>query len=242
MRVHYLQHAAFENIGVIEYWAQTASCSFKGTQSYLGQALPDIDSFDFLIIMGGPQSAVEVEKYPYLMDEVNLIKAAIEHEKLILGFCLGAQLISIALGARAERSPHKEVGTYPIQLTSAGKQDPILNGLPEQFAVIHWHNDMPGLTDDAVVLADSAGCPRQIVRFADHIYGFQCHLEPTKQGITSMLQHCVSDLQAGQYVQSAEQMLAFDFDKMHQQMLLILNNLTARYLTKIQTAEELVLS
>jgi GMP synthase (glutamine-hydrolysing) len=70
-----------------------------------------------------------------------------------MSFCLGAQLIGEALGAKTERSPEKETGVYPIELTAAGTRDPLLRGLPGTFPAIHWHNDMPGLTDDTAVLA-----------------------------------------------------------------------------------------
>ena len=36
---------------------------------------------------------------------------------------------------------------------------------------------MPGLTKNAVVLATSQGCPRQIIRFSPKHYAFQAHLE-----------------------------------------------------------------
>lgn len=73
--------------------------------------------------MGGPQSPLALAKDPYLKDEIDLIKKAIHADKGVLGFCLGAQLIGEALGGRTESSPEKEIGVYPISLTSEGLQD-----------------------------------------------------------------------------------------------------------------------
>ena len=58
--------------------------------------------------MGGPQSPMQIENAPYLLDEIELIKEAIQKEKRILGICLGAQLVAEALGAKTEPSPHEK--------------------------------------------------------------------------------------------------------------------------------------
>ena len=121
--------------------------------------------FDFIVCMGGPQSAgSDINKYPYLVDEVDFLKSALKAKIHVFGFYFGAQLIGRALGASAERSPHKEIEIFPIELKKEGRQDPLLAILPKKFAVAHWHSDMPGLTKTAV-LAKSEDCPRQIVRY-----------------------------------------------------------------------------
>jgi len=97
----------------------------------------------------------------------------------IVGVCLGAQVVGEALGAPAEPSPHPEVGAFPVTLTADGRKHPFLAGVEPTFLAGHWHRDMPGLTAAAVVLATSAGCPRQIVAYGRHVYGLQLHLELT---------------------------------------------------------------
>ena len=84
---------------------------------------------------------------------------------------------------------------------------------------------MPGLTSETKILAFSKGCPRQIVRyFPIAIHGFQCHPEPMKQNIQEMITHCPEDLAPGLYVQSANQLLAHDFDPINGMMLKIMDN------------------
>ncbi len=179
MNILCITHADFESPGIIESWADQAGYHFEIKRPYRGETLPEISHFDILIVMGGPQSPLAIEKYPYLAAEIKIIKDAIKQHKKIIGFCLGAQLIGEALGAQTERSPEKEVGVYPIMLTAEAISDPLLQDLPSTFPVIHWHNDMPGMTAEATLLAYSAGCPQQIIRYAPFIYGFQCHLEIT---------------------------------------------------------------
>ena len=211
MKIQDILHASFEPTGVIQDWAANNSHELIESYPYRGEQLQGLDAFDVLLIMGGPQSAVEVQKYPYLYDEMALIREAILAQKKVLGICLGAQLIGQALGANAERSPHKEIGVWPVQLTPAGEYDPMLREFPRCFEAAHWHNDMPGIPEGAEILATSAGCPRQIIRFRDHVYGFQCHPEMTLSVMTRLSTHCSHDLNGGQYVQSREELLTQDY-------------------------------
>lgn len=227
MNILCITHADFETPGVIEQWAAENNHNFKIERPYRDDKLSDINQFDMLIVMGGPQSSVELERFPYLIPEIALIKNAIAANKSVLGFCLGAQLISNALGAKPERSPEKEVGVYPVNLTHDGINDPLLLGMPSSFPVIHWHNDMPGLTDDAVLLASSIGCPRQIVRYKTNVYGFQCHLEITLDGIKDMIKAVPEDLSASKFTQSEQELLANDYTAINRMMIAILERFVA---------------
>src|SRR5689334_13125992 len=103
MKVHCLQHISFETPGCILQWAEKNNAVFSVTHTYRGESLPEIESVDFLIILGGPQSALELELYPYLKSEIKFIRQAITQNKAVIGICLGAQLIGEALGANAEK-------------------------------------------------------------------------------------------------------------------------------------------
>jgi GMP synthase (glutamine-hydrolysing) len=225
MRIQYILHADFELPGIIETWAINHQFTQKYCRPFAGDCLPLPSDFDLLILMGGPQSATNLEEWPYLKDEIALIKSTLKTQTPMLGFCLGAQLIGEALGAKTDRSPFKEVGVFPIDLTAEGAADALLQGLPQQFSVTHWHNDMPGLTPNAKVLATSTGCPRQIVRYSNLVYGFQCHPEATKKDIANMIHHCPNDLAPDRFVQSEKQFLAQDFNTINNLMIQILDNL-----------------
>jgi GMP synthase (glutamine-hydrolysing) len=221
-----ITHADFETPGVIETWALNNNYEFSLCKPYVGDDCLNQGNFDFLIIMGGPQSPLELDKFPYLKDEIRLAKEAIEQGKLVLGFCLGAQIIGEALGASTARSPEKEVGVYNIALTEKGKNDPLFHDFPTSFPVIHWHNDMPGETENSVLLAYSEGCPRQVIRYTPKVYGFQCHLEITKEGIETMIDACPGDLAPSKYTQTKEQLLSNDYQAINDYMIKILNRLT----------------
>lgn len=227
MNIHAIIHAPFEKLGAIESWIKDKGYHLTSTHIYKGEKLPEVSTFDFLIIMGGPQSPTQFDKYPYLRDEVNLTKQAIQNNKAILGVCLGAQIIGESYGAVTERSPNKEVGVFPLKLTAEGKTDPIFKTFPETFEVMHWHNDMPGIPNTAVLLASSQGCPRQAIRYSDRVYGLQCHMEMTVDLIQGMVEHCSNDLKPSQYTQLSETMLAANHDSINKKMRHILDCLAA---------------
>lgn len=224
MRILYLLHATFELPGAIETWAAKKGYQQFYCSPFLGDALPSRSSFDMIVVMGGPQSACALDKFSYLQGEIALLRDAVKAKIPVLGFCLGAQLLGVALGAHAEHSPFKEVGIFPITLTKDGLRDPLLAGLPKEFLITHWHNDMPGLTKDSVVLAKSAGCPRQIIRYSPYAYGFQCHPEMTLQLAEGMIKNCPDDFTPDKYVQSPQKILAFDFASVNETLFQILDN------------------
>lgn len=224
MNIFCIMHASFEPPGIIEEWVQEQGHTLCISRTYDGEPLPDAASFDFMIIMGGPQSSLDKEN-PYLADEISLIKEAINKDKIVLGICLGAQLISEALGAETERSPQKEIGVFPIELAKIAEKDPLFSDFPKIFDVVHWHNDMPGIPSGSTILANSERCPRQIIRFAPKVYGFQCHLEITHGVLKGLIAHCPNDLQSAKFVQSAEQMVHSNLETINLRMKAILDRI-----------------
>ena len=94
-----------------------------------------------------------------------------------------------------------------------------------------WHNDMPGLTEEAVILAESDGCPRQIVRYGNFLYGFQTHMEFTSGIIREGLEKSGGDLEkSGRYIQSREELLAYDYTEMNRLLSGFLDNIAEEYM------------
>lgn len=227
MKIKIIMHAAFEGMGTIADWAAARGHTLCLTHNYAGEMAPCPSTFDALILMGGPQSPRRMDKYPYLQDEITLVQETIAAGKRVLGVCLGAQLLGEAFGGVTESSPHKEVGFWDISLTEAGKKDPLLEGFPETFKVAHWHNDMIGVPAGGVVLAGSAGCPNQIVRFDDNAIGLQCHMEPTQIVMQGFIDKCANDLVPGEYIQPPEAILSEDYATLSKRMVFILDRFFA---------------
>lgn len=225
MRVQIICHAGFEKAGYFQIWAEANQMELRFTHLHQGDSLPEVDDTDVIVSMGGPQSPGQTKEYPYLKDEMAFLKRAIAADKIVIGVCLGAQLIAESYGAKTEVSPNKEVGFFPLTLTAAGREDPLLQDFPAQFVVGHWHNDMPGLPEHARVLATSAGCPRQIIRFADKVVGLQCHFELDEVTLRGLIRYCADDLAPGEFIQTAEQILNEELAPVHAYLEKILNRL-----------------
>ena len=234
MHIHFIIHEHFEAPGAYEIWGKSRGCSLSYTRVYQGDPLPEeLGHTDLLIIMGGPQSpATTREECPWFdaQAEKALISRAIEEGKTVIGVCLGSQLIGEALGAAFCHSPEKEIGKFPVRLTDAGKANPLFEGFGSVLNVGHWHNDMPGLTPQAKVLAYSEGCPRQIVQYSERVYGFQCHMELTPEVVELLIEHSQNDLRrAGEFrfVETAEKLRSHDYREMNQVLFAFLDKLTA---------------
>lgn len=232
MKAAILIHAAFEKPGAIQSWCEARDIKLAEIHSYKGEKLKDVDAFDILFVMGGPQSPREYVQYPYLSLEMDLIKKAIEEKKFVFGVCLGAQLIAEALGEITERSPEREVGVFPIHLTQQGVEDSLFKSIPDRFNVAHWHQDMPGLPVGSVVLATSPGCPRQIIRFNERTIGTQCHFELTSDLVKEMADHCHNDLNHGPYIQNLSDFVNADFDAINKVLFTLLDRFVDDHVEK----------
>lgn len=236
MKVHFVVHEAFEAPGAYETWARDRGYATGFSRVYAQEPLPrSAAGIDLLIVMGGPQSpATTLAECPHFdaAGERALIGQCIAAGKAVVGVCLGAQLIGEALGARHERSPETEIGVFPITLTAEGRADGKLAHFGDTLPVGHWHNDMPGLTKDAVVLARSAGCPRQIVAYGRLVYGFQCHMEFTREVVELLIAASESDLSAlagRRFVQQPAALRANDYHAMNRTLVGFLDQLAEEY-------------
>lgn len=235
MNIHFILHETFEVPGAYLKWAQERGHNVTSTKVYEEEKLPEtVDGIDFLIVMGGSQSPDENRQaFPYYdpKAEIALIQKAIDADIYIVGVCLGAQLLSVAYGGKYEHSPEREIGVFPINLTEAGLADDHIKDFGSTLDTGHWHGDMPGLSDNAVVIATSKGCPRQIVRFSPKHYAFQAHLEFDPESIDLLIaadgeEHLRQQNQELPFVQTPEQLRANDYSQMNKKLFAFLDSLT----------------
>jgi GMP synthase-like glutamine amidotransferase len=139
MRVHHLQHDSAEGLGSLEAWFRGRGDGVRTSALHRGDALPAVDDFDWLVVMGGPMSVNDAARYPWLVEETRLIADAIAAHRTVVGVCLGSQLVAAALGARVYRAPEREVGWFPVERTPEGAAHPLGTALPERFLAFQWH-------------------------------------------------------------------------------------------------------
>jgi GMP synthase-like glutamine amidotransferase len=147
-------------------------------QTHRGDAVPgSADGFDALVLLGGAQDALDDAGYPYLAEEVRLVRAFAQEDRAVLGICLGAQLVARACGAENVLGRPIEFGWQPVHLTQAGQADPVLSAMEGSAPLFHWHVDTFTLPPGAVHLAASDMTPVQAFRVGRAVYGIQFHFE-----------------------------------------------------------------
>ncbi|WP_395747188.1 type 1 glutamine amidotransferase [Prosthecobacter sp.] len=205
MNVHILQHVPFEGIGSMEPWLRERAASLSSTRFFEPWTLPAIDNLDLIIAMGGPMSVNDEAELPWLVDEKQFIRDAIQRGVPVLGICLGAQLIASALGARVYQGKQREIGWFDIEaVPHAGSAF----AFPKTMRVFHWHGETFDLPAGAVHLARSAACEHQAFQVGANVIGLQFHLETTPQSADAMITHCRDELVEAAFVQSESSLRA----------------------------------
>lgn len=207
MKIHALYHVPFEQTGCIADWIDANGHQLTATRMYEQDTLPNIATLDWLIVMGGPMSVCDETLYPWLVDEKRYIESAIHQGKVVLGICLGAQLIADVLGARVYPNEHKEIGWFPIEWTEAARQSRLFDHMPSPMQVFHWHGDTFDLPKGALHLASSAVCHNQAFVYDNRVIGLQFHIEMKQDNIAAIIDNCGDELVDAPYIQSAEEML-----------------------------------
>ena len=206
MRLHVIQHVDFEGPGLIFDWAQESGHSVSVSLA-LTEEFPALDEFDWLVSMGGPMDADDEVSNPWLRAEKRLIASSIEDGKLVLGVCLGAQIVAEAIGGRVRRNDEPEIGWFPVALTSEGAASRVFGVLPDEFTPASWHSDTFDLPLGVPAAASSEATPSQAFEFEDRVWGVQFHLEWDEPALERIIEHCADDIGVGKYVQSAEEIL-----------------------------------
>jgi GMP synthase (glutamine-hydrolysing) len=194
---------------------------------YQGSEVPQLDELDWLIIMGGPMNVHDEAQYPWLVNEKLLIERAIAEDKIVIGVCLGAQLIAHVLGARVYKNSYEERGWSTISLTREARSSRVFSRLPERFTAFVWHEDAFDLPAGAKLMASSEACENHAFEYGRNIIGLQFHLEVTSEGIRSIVNHSACQTEAGPYVQSSEQIekCMNNVDNIHSLMDIVLDDI-----------------
>ncbi|MBV8356992.1 MAG: gamma-glutamyl-gamma-aminobutyrate hydrolase family protein [Deltaproteobacteria bacterium] len=194
-KIWVLQHHPVENLGRIADSLEEAALAWQYVRVFDGASIPaDMKGAGGLIVMGGPETVYQLDRYPYLRDEMRLIESALRDNKPILGICLGAQLLAAALGATVKRGESREIGWYPVRLANAANDDRLMRGLPAEFMAAHWHSDVFELPHGAVALASSAKTANQAFRFGNNAYGLLFHAEITQERLGKLVSEFGEDL------------------------------------------------
>ncbi len=197
-RVLVLQHADPEHPGLIADAVHAVGGTLETIRGDLGQSAPTtLGGYAGLIIMGGPQSVYEEDKFPYLRAEKQLAREAIDNNIPLIGVCLGSQIIADVLGADVHPGGGVEIGWKDITRSSEIAANPVLSALPQTFTPLHWHGDVYDLPNGATPIGASEMTPCQGFTYGETTLAPLFHLEMTEQQITDMATLFPDDVRRG---------------------------------------------
>jgi GMP synthase (glutamine-hydrolysing) len=172
-----IQHVAAEGLGRFEplLRQQNIDIVMARPDAVLDRRL--IDTASGIIILGGPMSVYEAERYPRLRTEMRLIEDALKRQLPLLGLCLGSQLLAEVLGSRVRPGPAKELGWHDVILEESARDDLLFQNMPARFKALHWHGDIFPLPGNARHLARSAMTECQAFSYGSSAWGLLFHVE-----------------------------------------------------------------
>ena len=234
LNIRFICHEEWITPGEYLSWAERNGHSVSYTRCWASDPVPTEPDADMLIVLGGPQNPATTKVECAHFDakaEKALIRKYIDSGRIVIGSCLGAQLLGEAVGAKYERSPEPEIGYVEARLTADGRSDPFLSAFPDAFHAGEWHNDMPGLSGNAAVLAESDGCPRQIVRYSKFAYGFQTHMEFHRESILKGIEIAGDTLSIkGRFIRTKQELLDYDCSEMNRLLSSFLDAVAREYM------------
>jgi GMP synthase-like glutamine amidotransferase len=207
MRIHYLQHVPFEGIGSMEPYFINQGHQLSSTHLYLNEPFPQPHDFDWLIVMGGPMGVSDELQYPWMRQEKSFIKSSMESGKIVLGICLGAQLIADVLGAKVYKNRYREIGWFPLHVTEQADTTVFQGLFPQGIEVFHWHGDTFDIPESGVLVASSEACQNQGFIVENRIVGLQFHLETTPGSAKALVENCRNELDGSEFVQDEKELL-----------------------------------
>jgi GMP synthase (glutamine-hydrolysing) len=146
-----------------------------------------VDDYGAVVVFGGAMHADQDDRHPWLREENLFLQRLLDLRVPLFGVCLGAQLIAKASHAPVLLAPEPEIGWVPVELTAAGREDPVLGRLPERFDAFEWHYYTYGVPAGASELAASRRCP-QAFRLGEAAWGIQFHAEVTLDYISAWIE------------------------------------------------------
>ncbi len=186
MKFLVVQHISIEHPGIFCEFMHKGGVSWDTVELDEGENIPALDSYDALLVMGGPMDVFEEDLFPWLKNEKKIIRHWVNDlHKPYLGICLGHQLLAASLDGKVCKMIEPEVGVMDVTLTKAGKVDRLMKGVSNSHSCLQWHGcEITKLPNAAEVLAKSKKCANQAIRVGNNAWGLQYHLEITENTIS----------------------------------------------------------
>jgi len=151
----------------------------------------DFDSYSGIIVGGSPfDISTPKHQKTALQNRIEadfhrLFKELIPRDFPFLGCCSGNGLLGAYCGTSISTKYGEDVGGVDVLITEAGKQDPLLKGLPQKIRVLLGHKEAcDEVPVGATLLVKGESCPVQMFRIGANVYATQFHPEGDAEGFT----------------------------------------------------------
>lgn len=148
--------------------------------------------YDAVFALGGAMHADQEDRHRWLEAEGKLLRELLTREVPLLGLCLGGQLVAAAAGAVPRRAAEPEIGWRQVEVTEAGRSDPLLGALAPSFEAFEWHSYEFLLPPEAVALARTEIC-LQACRIGAAAWAIQFHPEVSRADALAWIEGYESD-------------------------------------------------
>lgn len=150
-----------------------------------------VDGFDALFLGGSSDvSVIRPDLYPFIEPIKCLLVYCFEQNIPVFASCLGFQAAVEALGGQViVDKANLEMGTYPMWLTEAAREDLLFHDVPHGFWAVSGHKERAEvMPKDAVLLAFSDRCPYHAFKIPGKLfYAFQFHPEVDAQDLAARI-------------------------------------------------------
>ncbi len=139
----------------------------------------DVARYEVLLIGGAGKHSV-TQRYPFTEPLSQLVRRWVDTGRPLFGSCFGHQFLAWAMGGEVVTDlERRELGTHVVELTEAGRHDPLFEGTPARFDAQFGHHDrVVELPPGATELARTHLCPYQAFRIDGlPVWGCQFHVE-----------------------------------------------------------------
>jgi len=228
-------HTDCEPPGYLTTLLQRLNYHFYLICLHKGEKRPSLDAFSGLVFMGGPGNVSKPESW--MQQEMDIIRQAKEESIPVLGICLGAQLMSKALGGEVWQADSLEVGWHQVELLDAAASSPWFDGLGDCINVFQWHAHNFSAPPGTIEVATSECTPCQAFIDGPSL-AVQFHLEMTSEIIYTLIDRFGSDLEGdSDCVQNRETILR-DIDNHCEQAFRVADVLLFNWFKSLDESEQ----
>ncbi len=186
-RLIVVQHSPYEPLGIIINTLRKNKLRLKYVNFHRepDKKVEIKDYHSGLIVLGGNMNPDQLDSYPHLKHEIELIENALAKGIPVMGICLGSQLLNMALGGQCYSLDQPEFGWQSIEKQ---QNHPFFVDFPDKLPVFQWHQYASRPPKQAELILGNESCA-QAFSYKDKAIGIQFHLEVDSSLLNRWLAH-----------------------------------------------------